>query len=558
MCGLLKNFYSIMLITLLIACAKDSNKTNFKIFKYNEAEALTSLDPAFARTQANIWACTHIYNGLVELNKDMKVKPALCESWHISPDGKTYSFKLKKGIKFSDDAIFPGSKGREFDAYDVYFSFKRIIDSTTASTGAWIFNDKLLLDNKGKIADTSFKVVDKYTFKIYLQKSYPPFLQLLAMPYAYIIAKESVLKYGKEYRMHPVGTGPFCLKSWEEGNALLLNKNTNYWKKDAAGNSLPYLDIIHISFINDRNIAFYSFLQKKIDFVSGLDENSRDMVFNYDGTIKKKFSEKYSVQQLTYLNTEYLGFHLDKENYSDKSSPILDRKIRMALNYAVDKQKMVKFLLNNVGIAGTQGFVPPFLLTGAKSKVHGYEYNLNKALQLLKEAGFPQGNNLPTITLSTIARFPYKEMAEFMQREWSKVGIKVKIEINTVPNHTEMMSNGKLSFFRASWLGDYPDAENYLTLFYSKNFSPKGPNRTHFKNKAFDILYEKSLNEQNDMKRTEIYAQMDQIIMNEAPIIVLFYDQVVRMTQKYIVGLEANAMNALVLERVDIMKQTTK
>jgi ABC-type transport system substrate-binding protein len=554
MCGLLKNFYSIMLITLLIACAKDSNKTNFKIFKYNEAEALTSLDPAFARTQANIWACTHIYNGLVELNKDMKVKPALCESWHISPDGKMYSFKLKKGIKFSDDAIFPGSKGREFDAYDVYFSFKRIIDSTTASTGAWIFNDKLLLDNKGKIADTSFKVVDKYTFKIYLQKSYPPFLQLLAMPYAYIVAKESAIKYGKEYRMHPVGTGPFCLKSWEEGNALILNKNTNYWKKDSAGNSLPYLDIVHISFINDRNIAFYSFLQKKIDFVSGLDENSRDMVFNYDGTIKKKFSDKYSVQQVTYLNTEYLGFHLDKENYSDKSSPILNKKVRMALNYAVDKQKMVKFLLNNVGIAGTQGFVPPFLLTGAKSKVHGYGYDLNKALQLLKEAGFPQGNNLPTITLSTIARFPYKEMAEFMQREWSKVGIKVKIEINTVPNHTEMMSNGKLSIFRASWLGDYPDAENYLTLFYSKNFSPKGPNRTHFKSKTFDVLYEKSLNEQNDLKRTEIYTQMDQIVMNEAPIIVLFYDQVVRMTQKHIVGLEANAMNALVLERVDMVK----
>ena len=173
------------------------------------------------------------------------------------------------------------------------------------------------------------------------------------------------------------------------------------------------------------------------------------------------------------------------------------------------------------------------------------------ALPILKQAGFPGGKGMSSMKLSTITRFPYKEIAEFVQREWANIGVKLEVETIDYPTLLEMTSQGRLDFFRASWTGDYPDAENYLTLLYSKNFSPAGSNKTHFKNADFDKLYEQALAEQDQQKRNELYVQMDNIAMEEAPMVILFYDEVVRLTQKKVVGMEANAMNSLVLEQVD-------
>ncbi|TAG57201.1 MAG: ABC transporter substrate-binding protein [Cytophagales bacterium] len=533
---------------LFISCKKDNKISNYKIFNYNQDSDIASLDPAFAIKQGNIWAVNQLFNGLVSLNKKLGIEPALAKNWTISKDGKTYTFKIRNDVYFHDSPEFADGKGRKLTAHDFVYSFKRIIDAKTASPGAWIFNDKVLKINDSTYSDTCFYALNDSIFKIQLQKPYSPFLQILTIPYAYVVPKEVVEKWQKDFRTHPVGTGAFKFKMWEEKTTLVFEKNKNYWKYDTLGVRLPYLDGVHISFIGDRNIVFMLFKQKKIDFISGLDESSRDIVFNSDGSIGKKFSSEFNVQKIPYLNTEYLGFQLDKSTYQDSKNPILNLKVRQALNYSLNREQMVQYLLSNIGKAGQNGMIPSFLLS--KKSVKGYNYNVEKAQKLLAEAGYPNSKGLPTLTLSTLTRFPYKEICEFAQREWSKIGIKVNIETLDYPTLLENIAKGNIKFFRASWQGDYSDPENYMALFYSKNFTPHGPNKTRYFNPIFDKLYENTLIENDENKRFNNYYKMDSLVMEQSPVIVLFYDEVIRLLQKNISNLEADAMNSLVLENV--------
>jgi ABC-type transport system substrate-binding protein len=537
-------------VSFIFSCKPKTEKKEYKVFKYNQVDGLSSLDPAFARNQANIWATNQLFNGLVELDDNMLVKPAIAKSWEISGGGEVYTFYLRNDVYFHEDECFPAEKNnrRKVNAYDFEYSFKRILNPQTASTGAWIFSDKVLRNSDGTISDTCFKAINDYTFRIYLDNPFPAFLEILAMPYAYVVPKEVVEKYGKEFRTHPIGTGPFKFKLWKENSALVLLKNENYFRTDSAGNRLPYLDAVQVSFINDKHMALLNFKQGKLDYIAGIDENSRDVILTRDGELKPEFAEKFKVEKTPYLNTEYLGLNIDDTLTVNKNHPILDVRFRKALNYAIDKNKMITYVRNNLGIAANAGFVPNCLPSFDSSKVKGFSYNPDLAAQLLAEAGYPNGKGLPKITLYTNAT--YKEMSEFLQKQWDEIGVKVEIEVNQFATHQELVDNSRINFFRGSWLGDYPDAENYLAVFYSPNFSPSGPNKTHFKNEKFDSLYELAINETNTKKRWELYNEMDKIIVENAPVVILYYDEILRITQKNIKGLKINPMNMLRLENV--------
>jgi ABC-type transport system substrate-binding protein len=546
----LSTVFALLSTVLLLcqSCTEDGkNGTNKTVFRYNQPEALSSLDPAFARNQANIWATTQLYNGLVELDQELKIGPSIAKSWEVSEDGRTYSFVLRDDVYFHDHKVFNGGKGRKVTAKDVAYSFKRIIDPATASTGAWIFNDKVLTDKNGAISDTAFLAVNDSTFKIYLNEPFIAFLEILTMPYAFIVPQEAVAKYGKDFRANPVGTGPFEFKQWDEGNAIIMQKNPKYWKKDEKGVQLPYLDAVQISFITDRKSEFLTFMQGKLDFLSGVREGSRDLILNNDGTVQDDFKGKFTVRKEPYLNTEYIGFQLDPKSLKDPNPAVQDKRVRQALNYAINKKEMIAYFRNNIGIPGHSGIVPPSLPSFSQEKVPGYSYNPKKARELLTAAGYSYQKPLK-MRLSTVAE--HKELAEYMQKKWAEIGVQVEIDINQGPAHQETVDNGRAPFFMKSWLGDYPDAENYLALFYSKNFSPAGPNKTHFVNKEFDKLYEQAKLERDVQKRWELYQAMDRIVVEECPVIVLYYDEVLRLTQNNIQGLEPNPMNMLKLERV--------
>lgn len=536
----------------VLTLAQEAKK---KVFRYNQTGGLTSIDPAFANKRSNIWGVYQVYHGLFRFEKgvdDIHLHPELARTWDISENGLVYTFRIKKRVFFHDNQAFPNGKGRELKASDFVYSFKRIINPETRSPGAWVFNDKVLREKDGSISDTCFKVIDDYTFRIYLDKKFPAFLNILSMPYCYVVPKEAVEFYGQDFGKNPVGTGPFMLESskdWKFGQNLILNKNTNYWKKNIEHTGyLPYLDAIHITFGEDSDVAFRKFKKGKLDFISSTSSKAKSQILNKDGSIKKDFKENFKVFKIDYLNTEYIGFYMGDKI---KNNPFKDNlKLRQALSYAINRQELLYLLRNGLGTPGHHGMIPK-ALPSYDTTLNGYKYDLQKAKNLLKEAGYPNGKGLPTLTLFTHTRD--KNIARYLQKQWKNIGVNVDIEENQFPTHQAMVDNGKAMMFRGSWLGDHPDAMNYLELFYSKNFAPIGPNKTHFLNEEFDRLLEEVQESRDLFVKYDSYKKMDQIIMDNCPVIVLYYDELLYVTQKNVKGLELDQMGNLFLESVDII-----
>ncbi len=538
------NKYLILLIVpaLLVSCKPKTDNRGKTVFKYNESSGIGTLDPAFARDQSIIWACNQLYNGLVQLNDSMQIVPAVAKSWNISNDGKTYTFILRDDVFFHETEFYRFPAPRKVVASDFVYSFNRIVSSEVASPGKWIFAS-VDTNATGKPA---FEALNDTTFSIRLSRPFPPFLGILTMQYCSVVAHEVVDKYGKDYRNHPVGTGPFQFKYWKEGVKLVLAKNPRYFEFE-NGQRLPFLDAVAITFIVDKQSVFMEFVKGNLDFLSGIDASYKDELLTSSGALNPKYKTKFKLSTHPYLNTEYLGFLVDAGK-SKPDNPLLKKEVRQAINYGFDRVKMIRFLRNNIGTPAYAGMVPQGLPSFDSSVVKGYSYQPRKALELLAKAGYPNGKGIPAITLAASAS--YLDLCQYIQHELSKIGIELKIEVNPPATQREMISQSKLPFFRGSWIADYPDAENYLSLFYSKNFCPNGPNYTHFSNAEFDRLYEQSQNQVNDTLRYEVYKKMDAILMEEAPVVVLYYDKVMRLIQNNIEGLGNNSMNLLTLKRV--------
>jgi peptide/nickel transport system substrate-binding protein len=238
---------------------------------------------------------------------------------------------------------------------------------------------------------------------------------------------------------------------------------------------------------------------------------------------------------------------LDPDLKAARGSPLLDINIRQAINYGFDREKMMRHLRNNIGMPATSGFVPRGMPSFSMEKVQGFTHDPDRARELLSQAGYPMGDGLPEITLTTTS--DYLDICEYIQHELYEIGIVIEIEVNTGAAFRDRMANGQLQFFRGSWIADYPDAENYLSLFYSRNFSPGGPNYTRYSNPGYDLLFERALGVMKETERRSLYQRLDSIIVDEAVVVPLYYDQVVRFVPKDLEGLGSNPMNLLDLKR---------
>ncbi|WP_084112798.1 ABC transporter substrate-binding protein [Mesonia phycicola] len=497
------------------------------VFRYNEHANITSLDPAFAKDQRNIWPCNQLYNSLVQLDDSLNIQPDLAENWTISADAKTYTFSLRKGIYFHKHQIFGADSTRTVNAKDVVYSLQRLTDTKLASPGSWVMQN---VESITALNDTS--VI------IQLKKPFPAFLGLLSMKFCSIIPTEM---QELDFRENPIGTGPFKFKRWEANEKLVFRKNNLYFEKDKKGEQLPYLEAIAITFLPDKQSEFLQFAQGNIDFLSGLDPSYKDELLSAVGNLKEKYSKRVNMLSAPYLNTEYLGIYLDSN-----TPEINAQQLRQAINYGFDRKTMITYLRNGIGTPAENGFIPKGLPGFSKDKY--YTYNLPKAKELLASYQAETGDTSPEITISTNSS--YLDLVEYIQRELQKIGIQVNIDVMPPSTLRQQRSAGKLDIFRASWIADYPDAENYLSLFYSENFSPNGPNYTHFKSATFDSLYEKAINTSDAKDRIPLYQQMDSIVIKQAAVVPLYYDQVVRFSQKNVQGLGINPINLLDLKRV--------
>jgi peptide/nickel transport system substrate-binding protein len=530
---------TLLALLLVLGACHPATNSGKKVFYYNESDGIATLDPAFAKNKSIIWAVHQLYSTLVETDNQLRIVPGVARSWEVSADRKVWTFHLRPDVWFHDDPAFPGGKGRRMTAADIVYSFNRILDPATASSGAWIFHGRI-------DTGSAFRTPDDSTFVLRLSRPFHPILGLLTMAYCSVVPHEAVEKYGKDFRAHPCGTGPFRFRSWEEEQDLIFLKNEAYYEKDSTGRRLPYLDAVKISFKNEKATEFLLFRQGQLDFINEIDPSFKDEVLSKKGVLKKEWQGKIELSVSPQLNTEYLGVLIDTNNALVKSSPLRSRQVRQAINYGFDRRKMMLYLRNSLALPAESGFVPAGLPSFDSTLVHGYHYDPAKARLLLREAGYPDGKGLPQVKLLTIP--VYADFASFIAHQLEDIGIPIQIEVVQKSLLLEETAQSRALFFRGSWMADYPDAENYLSVFYSKNPAP--PNYTRFSDPVFDKLYEQALLENTDSIRYRLYRQMDQRIIDASPVVPLWYDEVVHLINPRVHGLEPNALNLLELRRV--------
>jgi len=516
---------------MVISCSKSNNKVDERlVFRYNEHANINTLDPAFSRTLQDTWVANQLFNSLVEMDSQLNIKPSIAKKWSISEDALTYTFILRDDVYFHKHSLFGKDSTRAVVAEDFNYSFNRLRDDKVAAPGSWVLN---------KVKD--FKAINDTIFQIKLKQPFPAFIGLMSMKYCSVVPKEIVDYYGSDFRSNPIGTGPFKFKRWEENIKLIFRKNNLYFEKDSTGTSLPYLEAVAITFLPDKQSEFLQFTQGNIDFLNSLDASYKDELLTGDGKLRKKYHNSVNMIKGPYLNTEYLGFYLDS-----KTPEIRSELIRKAINYGFDRKKMMTYLRNGIGNPANGGFIPKGL-KGHKESI-GYNYQPEKARELIEQFKKETGITNPEITLTTTNN--YLSFCEFIQQELEKEGLIINIDVMPEATLRSARSNGKVDMFRSSWIADYLDAENYLSIFYSKNFAPNGSNYFHYKNTEFDNLYNKAFSVPNIEERKKLYTKMDSLAMQKAIMVPLYYDEVVRFTRKEVKGLGINPINLLDLKEV--------
>ena len=548
--GILLSSIGVLLFTVLGlgGCKNVDKKSPQQIFHYNEDVSVTTLDPAFVRSQSENWIVSQIFNGLIDLDAQLQPVPALAKSWEISTDLLTYTFHLRSDVNF----CFVDKQGkvttRKMVASDVAYSLSRIADPATSSPGAWIFVGKI--DSQ---LNRVFIAPNDSTFVLKLVSPAASLLGLLSTNFGYVVPKEYA-RLDKSYlARNPVGTGPFYVRRWEDEIKLVMRKNPHYHEKDTQGVPLPYLDAINVTFVKNKQTAFMQFAAGSYDFFNGLEGSFKDELLTDQAMLKPKYAQKMKAIITPFLNTEYVGCYLG--DYPGKTNWLKDVHLRRALFYAVDKQKLVRFFRNGLGDAGDWGVVPPILNVHEKEAITEANAAWQKALAEYQQSSYAKQNNKPEIVLSTTA--DYLDMMVYLQETWGRLGVKIKVDIQTGGMLRQLRNEGKLMLFRGSWIADYPDAENFLACYYAPYLSPMGPNYTHFEDAQFDTLYrliEAGESGQKASLRKQYIQQANQILIDQAPVIPLYYDKSIRLIQPWVQGLENDAANRLVLKRVKISR----
>ena len=545
-------FYLSALLFFSLSCTK--NDSNLKIFRYNEPNGIESLDPITANNYPAIHVLINVYEGLVEYDKDAKLQPLLAKSYEISEDGKVYTFHLRNDIYFHDDECFADRKGRKLTANDFKYCYERVCDTRTKTRGLWVYRDKVegaevFADAPDKVKEISgFKVLDDSTFQIILVRPFAPFMSILTMPYGYIYPKEAVEHYGENFGFHAVGTGPYKFVNWEIDRELVCEKNNHYWAKDEKGNSLPYMDGFKVLFIRSAETEFLDFQEGKLDFQKPSIEIYAQLI-DENGNLKPEYN--FELVRQPYLNTVYLSAMLNPKMEGGKDNQLSENKIlRQALNYAIDREKIVKYVLKGKGTPDIHGPLPKGM-PGYSEDVKGYSYNREKAIELLKEAGYPDGKGLD-LKIVFHNDESQRELCEAIQSQFKDIGIDLKIEEMLGATHRSAQNEGKLKFWRANWGADYYDPENYYALFYSKNETPIGPNTSHYKNARVDSLYELGLRLTNFDDRMKVYREIDKIIYEDSPWMIVYYNRYIYLKQKNIEGMYVDGLGIINLKHARI------
>lgn len=527
----------------LMGCTKKQNYDE-KVLNVVVSAKVKGLDPVNAGDTYSSAEIARVYEGLLEyhyLKRPYQLQPNLAASMPtVSDDGLTYTFKIKKGVMFHDNKCFPGGKGRELVASDFVYSIKRMADLKNNSTGWWLLDGRIKGLNewrdqfKGKTADYSqevegLKALDSHTLQFKLTGKYPQFLYSLAMVYTYAVPKEAVDTYGQEFLNNPVGTGAFVItKPYSQSNTIEYVKNKNYrdvrYPEDGgseadksagltayAGKKLPLVDRIKVQIQTESSTRFLTFQDGNVDY-SEIPKDNFDEVIAPDQGLTAEYKTKgINLEVTPDLDITYIAFNHDDALFKGNT------KLRQAMSLAYNGALANKLFYNGRGILA-QTIVPPGIGGYDQNFKNPYaSFDVKKAKKLLAEAGYPEGKGLPEIQYETTATTVSRQMAEFFQKHMAEIGIKIQINTNTWPQLTQKVKKRQAQMFGMAWLGDYPDAENFIQLLWGPNAAP-GPNGSNYTNKTYDAEFAIVKNMQPGPERAARYAKLAQNIAKEVPI----------------------------------------
>jgi peptide/nickel transport system substrate-binding protein/oligopeptide transport system substrate-binding protein len=472
-----------------------------------------SLDPAKIADAYAVAIANQVFDGLVEFDARLNILPALAQSWSASRDGLVWTFNLRQGVRFHN--------GREMNADDVVYSFSRFLDPAVGSRRSW-FLDKV----KGAAAFREGKTnrldgihaLDRYTVQIILSEPFAPFVSLLGLPHLSVVPREEVERLGADFATAPVGTGPFRFVDWTRGREIVLEANEHYFR------GRPTLDRVH--FVIFPGAMWNDMLEA---FERGELEESPIPPERRDELLK---TTKYKVIRKPLLSIRFLGFNLEQ--------PPFDRvEVRRAFNYAVDRARL------NQEVQGGRYVVPAGILPpgmpGYNPEVQGYQYNPEEAKRLLAQAGYPEGKGLDPVTLSSsVKALEIRLESKSVQRFLADIGVRVELrDFDTWPAFQQALQQGSVQMFRYGWYADYPDPDNFLYfLFHSRSRD----NYFRYRNPRVDQLLEEARRETNDLRRVKLYREAEQLILDDAPGIMLLHHTYEGLFQPYVEGVEVSAL----------------
>ena len=501
-------FITISIASVLGAGCQEKGKHKLPGFLYLRLNTNpTTLDPALIVDVASANIAAKLFNGLVRFGARMEIVPDIARTIEVSPDGTRYSFELRPGVRFSN--------GREVAAADFKYSFERILNPGTKSPRTWVFSRitgaKKYMEGQAEEL-SGIRVKGKYELEVVLDKPFALFLQFLALPTAYCVPKEEVEQWKKDFSFHPVGTGPFILEEWKHNVSLKMTVNPDYFDNKAKVQGIIY------RVIPEDLTAVYEFSSGNLDLLSIPQAEFRRFITHpqWKGLIKEAVT----------LNTYYLGLNCRKP-------PFDNPKVRQAMNYSIDREKILTTLLEGRGELAA-GPIPPVLLPAGET-VPGYGYNPDRARSLLKEAGYPDGFEIKIYQSSDQETL---EVLEVIQQYLEKAGIRAQIIQREWSSFKEALNKGEADCFWLSWWADYPDAENFLfPTFHSGNWGAGG-NRAYFKDGEIDRLIEEAQRTMASGKRLSLYREIERKIINQAPWVFFWHKKEYVVTQAWVKGVK--------------------
>ncbi len=498
--------------------------------------SINTLDPAHGSDTSVNSAMSLLFQPLLDYDytaRPYKLIPGAAEALpEISPDGKVYIFRLREAY-YADDPCFKGER-RQVKAQDFIYGFKRLADRKVGGSGEWIIKGikgvKDFANASTGEAPTDYnfpleglQALDDRTLRIELDSPNNQFIWFCAMCYMAPVPPEAVAYYGqRELAEHPVGAGPYTLRSWRRGYEMVFDRNPEWfgWEGVDFNADLVPFETIRYPIVKDASTQWLMLLTGQLDFLEQIDRNNMDIAIDPEMGLSPDLAAR-GIRLFTSptLKVYYAGLNMD--------DPVLgtNKKLRQALNAAFDTVRWEKYYRGRVKALNT---VAPVHITDALQTPFPYAFNLEKARQLMTEAGYPSGIDPKTgaplrLTMEVgNATQDTTESMELVASFLDKIGIQMDISVNTWQAFLDKIRKREAQMYLMGWVGDYPDIETFMQLFVGKNQSP-GPNRSNYVNPEVDALYERAIASRNPAEITDCWQRIQALVLEDCPWILLHY-----------------------------------